>query len=109
MVLRNYYSGIHKQLNFRNTLEQEPILVVDSDIERCSGMCALLKQEQKENILKGGFWVAILDLDGLSVDNRFFRDLKRINPSVVFIALSSRPFHPELKESLCDHIYAVGG
>jgi hypothetical protein len=50
--------------------------------------------------------VAILDLDGLSVDNRFFRDLKRINPSVVFIALSSRPFHPELKESLCVHIYA---
>jgi CheY-like chemotaxis protein len=67
MVLRNYYSGIHKQLNFRNTLEQEPILVVDSDVERCFVFCALLKQEHyrttalnslqdlKENILKGGF------------------------------------------------------
>lgn len=97
---------------------QESIVVVDSDVERCLGLCTQLGQEHykttplhslqdlEENILKGGFRVGILDLDGLSVDNRFFRDLKRKNPSVIFIALSSRPFHPELKESLCDHIYA---
>lgn len=97
---------------------QEPIVVVDSDVERCLGWCALLEQENyittplhslhdlEENILRGGFRVVILDLDDLSADNRFFRDLKIKNPSVIFIALSSRPFHPELKESLCDHIYA---
>jgi DNA-binding NtrC family response regulator len=118
MVLRNYYSGIHKQLNFRNTLEQEPILVVDSDVERCFVFCALLGQENytttplhsprdlQENILQGGFRVAILNLDVLPVDDHFFRDLKRINPSAIFTALSGRPFHPELKESLCEHIYA---
>ena len=97
---------------------QEPIVVVDSDVERCLGLCTLLEQENyittplhslqdlEENILQGGFRVVILDLDGLPADNRFFRDLKIKNPSVVFIVLSSRPFHPELKESLCDHIYA---
>jgi len=97
---------------------QEPIVVVDSDVERCLRLCTQLGQENyrttplhslqdlEENILQGGFRVAILDFDGLSVDNRFFRDLKIKNPSVVFIALSSRPFHPELKESLCTHIYA---
>lgn len=96
----------------------EPILVVDSDLERCLGLCTLLGQENyrttplhslqdlEENILRGGFRVVILDLDGLPADNRFFRDLKRINPSAIFMALSSRPFHPELKESLCTHIYA---
>jgi hypothetical protein len=69
-------------------------MVVDSDVERCLGLCALLGQENytttplhtlhdlEENILQGGFRV------------------------VIFIALSSRPFHPELRESLCDHIYA---
>ena len=97
---------------------QEPIVVVDSDVERCLGLCTLLGQEHyrttplhslqdlEENILKGGFRVVILDIDGFFVDNLFFRSLKRINPSFVLIALSSRPFHPELKESLCDHIYA---
>jgi DNA-binding response OmpR family regulator len=97
---------------------QEPIVVVDSDVERCLGLCTLLGKENyittplhslqdlEENVMQGGFQVAILDLDGLLADNRFFRGLKRTNPSVIFIALSSRPFHPELKESLCDHIYA---
>jgi DNA-binding NtrC family response regulator len=97
---------------------QEQIVVVDSDAERCLGLCALLEQEKyittplhslqdlEENILQGGFRVVILDFDGLPVDNHFFRDLKRKNPSVIFIALSSRPFHPELQESICDHIYA---
>jgi DNA-binding NtrC family response regulator len=97
---------------------QEPIVVVDSDVERCLGLCALLEQENytttalhslhdlEENILQGGFRVVILDLDGLAADNRFFRNLKIKNPGVIFIALSNRPFHPELKESLCVHIYA---
>ena len=97
---------------------QDSILVVDSDIERCVGLCSLLGQENyrtaplhslqdlEENILQGGFRAVILDLDGLPTDNRFFRDLKIKNPSVIFIALSSRPFHPELRESLCVHIYA---
>lgn len=97
---------------------QEPILVVDPHVQRCVGLCALMEKENysttplhslqdlEENILQGGFRVVILDLDGLPADNRFFRDLKRKNPSAIFIALSSRPFHPELKESLCVHIYA---
>ena len=97
---------------------QKPILVVDSNAERCLELCALLGQEDytttplhslqdlEENILQGGFRVVVLDLDGLTADNHFFRDLKRKNPSAIVIALSSRPFHPELKESLCVHIYA---
>jgi len=48
----------------------------------------------------------ILDLDTLPLDNRVFRDLKRKNPTLSIITLSTRSFHPELKEAMTDHICA---
>jgi CheY-like chemotaxis protein len=50
--------------------------------------------------------VLILDLDSLPVDNRFIRDLRKQNPDVPIIALSSRTFHPELQEALSLYISA---
>ena len=46
----------------------------------------------------------ILDLDSLPVNNRLFRELKKKNPRLHIVGLSSRPFHPELEEAMSRHI-----
>lgn len=53
--------------------------------------------------------IVILDLDQLPLDDRFIRELVRCNPGIRILGLSTRPFHPELSESLKKHIYACLG
>ena len=96
----------------------EPIVVVDTNKEQCQELRAILEGEHyritvldsllnlKENIQEGAFQAVILDLDSLPVDNRFIRDLRRKDPGVRIIALSSRRLHPELDEAMSTHIYA---
>ena len=48
----------------------------------------------------------IIDMDELPVDKQFFRNLKRLQPALSILALSSRSFHPELEEAMIRHIYA---
>jgi DNA-binding NtrC family response regulator len=50
--------------------------------------------------------VIVLDLDDAYITNQAIRDLKMKHPLVHLIAISSRPFHPELKESLRSYLYA---
>lgn len=101
-----------------DTWMQGPIVVVDGDEEQCRGLCATLEREHysttafhsllnlEREIQETGRRVVILDLDTLPVNNRLFRTLRRTNPGVCIIGLSSRPFHPELKEAMSQHIYA---
>jgi DNA-binding NtrC family response regulator len=100
---------------------QEPVVVVDADEKQRQEMCAVLEREDyrtvalhslatlNQEIQEGTRRVVILDLDTIPVDNRFFRGLKKENPGVCVIGLSSRPFHPELKEAMSSHIYACLG
>jgi DNA-binding NtrC family response regulator len=100
---------------------QEPVVVVDADEKQRQKMCAVLEREDyrtvslhslatlNQEIQEGTRQVVILDLDTIPVDNRFFRGLKKENPGVCVIGLSSRPFHPELKEAMSSHIYACLG
>ena len=46
----------------------------------------------------------ILNLDNVAVSNKILRELKRKKPLLNIIALSGRQFHPELEESIRDHI-----
>ena len=48
----------------------------------------------------------IIDLDAMPIGKNFFRDLKRTNPDICILGLSSRPFHPELGEAFSQHLYA---
>lgn len=100
---------------------QEPVVVVDADEEQRQELCAALERKNYKTcplhslanlgreLREGDRQVLILDLDTIPVDNRFFRGLKRENPGVCVIGLSSRPFHPELKEAMSSHIYACLG
>ena len=100
---------------------QEPIVVVDGDEEQCRGLCATLEREHftttafhsllnlEREIREAGRRVVILNLDTLPVDNRLFRTLRKTNPGVCIIGLSSRPYHPELEEAMSRHVYACLG
>jgi len=50
--------------------------------------------------------VVLLDLDSFPAENRFFRSLKTASPDSSIFVVSSRPFHPELKEAMSTHICA---
>jgi len=97
---------------------QERVVVVDANDEQRQELCIVLEREHfpttplhslvnlETNLQEGKCRVAILDLDSLPVDNRLFRNLKRTNPGVCLIGLSSRPFHPELEEAMSKYIHA---
>ena len=97
---------------------KESIMVVDADKRACRAMCKMLEAHQYCSIpchalanVQGliehnSCRALILDLDTVPVDNRGFRDLKKTNPGLYVVAVSGRPFHPELKEALATHIYA---
>jgi DNA-binding NtrC family response regulator len=95
---------------------EEPVVVVNANVEQCQELCAVLEQEHfsttalhsliplEEKVKGGNCRVVILDLDNLPVDNLWFRSLKKKNPRVHIVGLSSRSFHPELEEAMSQHI-----
>jgi DNA-binding NtrC family response regulator len=92
------------------------IAVIDANRENCLALCEVLEQEQyqaspfhsvvnlEREIQGGRYRVVILDLDTLPVENRLFRELKRLSPESYIVGLSSRPFHPNLDEAFSAHI-----
>ena len=94
------------------------IVVLDADQKQCHQLCALLEARQfrtnpidsignLEEYLKEGDCLSVfLDIDTISVDNRTIRDLTTRFPDVYFFCLSEVPFHPELHDAICYHIYA---
>ncbi|UCE83105.1 MAG: hypothetical protein JSV47_00745 [Deltaproteobacteria bacterium] len=95
----------------------EPVVVVDSDENQCLQLCELLEAEHYKTtalnslgslegaLIENGCQIILFDLDTLPVDNRLFRDIKKMNPALRIIGISSRPFHPELQEAMSKHIY----
>ena len=95
---------------------KKPIVVVNADKAQCLELCAVLEQEHfrttalhslmalEGEVKEDSCRVVIVDLDSLPVDNLQFRALKRKNPEVQIVVLSSRPFHPELEEAMSRHI-----
>jgi len=53
-----------------------------------------------------GCMAVLLDLDSLEVSNRTVRQMTLAFPEVCFLATSWKPFHPELQDAICYHIYA---
>lgn len=94
------------------------IIVAGADSSECQELCAMLSREhftatpssaldQMEEILRDRKAVTVLlDLDGLPVDNLFIKQFSKRNPDVRLIAISSRSFHPELREAMSTHISA---
>ena len=97
------------------------VAVVDTDEQHCRELCTLLEQSSipvaplyslenlHEYLRKEQVRVLIVDLDTLPVDNNFFRNLKKHNPDLAILCLSSRTYHPGLQEAMGSHIYASLG
>jgi DNA-binding NtrC family response regulator len=50
--------------------------------------------------------VTLLDLNNATISNRVLKDLRTKHPLIQMIGISSRSFHPELKESMQSYLYA---
>ena len=97
---------------------QKSILVLDADKDQCRELCELLKKGHfrttpyystdnlgksiEDSACQAIFW----DIDTVPADNRSVRALTLKFPEVYFFCISKHPFHPELKDAICYHIYA---
>jgi DNA-binding NtrC family response regulator len=99
-------------------MEIPRVAVVDADKRHCQELCALVKQasfpvaplysleDLHKHLRKEQVEVLIVDLDTLPVGNNFFKTLKKQNPKLYILCLSSRTYHPGLQEAMGSHIYA---
>jgi DNA-binding NtrC family response regulator len=97
---------------------QKRILIVNTDKKQCRELGELIEKEHYsvsalhslqnlETRLEGNkFQAVIIDIDAVPIDNRTIRKLTLKFPEVYFFCLSVQPFHPELKDAICYHIYA---
>lgn len=60
----------------------------------------------EEAVTAGNCMAVLLDLDSLDVSNRTVRQMTLKFPQVCFLGTSWKPFHPELQDAICYHIYA---
>jgi DNA-binding NtrC family response regulator len=94
------------------------IVVLDADQRQCRRLCSLLEKGQystipmhsiqylEANLKQSNCLAVVLDIDTVPIDNRTVRELTIKFPGVSFFCLSDKPFHPELKDAICYHIYA---
>lgn len=63
--------------------------------------------ESLEPALSAGDCMAVLlDLNSIEVSNRTVRQISLKFPKVGLLCTSWKPFHPELQDAICNHIYA---
>lgn len=91
---------------------------MDADPEEIAGISHLLEEadfntlavisasELKKKLEDASLIAVIMDLDSMRVDNRGIKDLALQFPNIPFLCISKERFHPELKDSIRDHIYA---
>lgn len=94
------------------------VAVLATNKEQCQKISELLRASDYPTVILHSFEglheqirgtsvnVLLVDLDNAVVDNSFFRNIKKRQPGVFILALSSAPHHPDLKEAMGSHIYA---
>jgi DNA-binding NtrC family response regulator len=97
---------------------QKCVLLVNTDKKQCRVLAKLIEKERYcvsalhslQNLAtyleEHKFQAVIIDIDTVPIDNRTVRKLTIKFPEVYFFCLSVQPFHPELKDAICYHIYA---
>jgi DNA-binding NtrC family response regulator len=97
---------------------QKRILIVNIDKKQCRELGELIEKEGysvsalhslqnlETTLEENKFQAVIIDIDTVPIDNRTVRKLTIKFPEVYFFCLSVQPFHPELKDAICYHIYA---
>ena len=91
---------------------------MNADPEERAGIFRLLQEagciaqtvgspaELKNRLSEKGCVAVIMDIDSVAVDNRTIRDLASAFPTIPFLCISKERFHPQLRDSIRNHIYA---
>jgi DNA-binding response OmpR family regulator len=94
------------------------IILVEPDEDQSRILCSILESADFEpfsvsslseatgSLKRKPHSALIIDLDQSCPDNRLLRQLRQEHPGLCLIGLSSRSFHPELKEALSRYIDA---
>ncbi len=93
-------------------------MVLDANKEQCQELCELVEEVRftaiglnsthalEHRIAESACLAIFWDIDTVPADNRTLRGLTMRFPGVYFFCLSKHPFHPELQDAICYHIYA---
>ena len=94
------------------------VFVVNADTEDSSGISRLIGEagcraqtvdspaELKDLLNDEACTAVIMDIDSVAIDNRIIRELASAYPAIPFLCISKERLHPELKDSIRNHIYA---
>jgi hypothetical protein len=95
---------------------RKPIIILDPDEKQSLELCAMLEKEGYHPIPLSSLsefapdlnaespGALIVNLDRVPLNNRDLMELRSLNRGTCIIGLSSRTFHPELKEALTRYI-----
>jgi DNA-binding NtrC family response regulator len=101
-----------------NDIGPKTILFMNAAPEENTGISFLLEEadfsthsvaspaELKKKMREASIMAVIIDLDSVTVDNRTIKDLALQVPNIPFLFVSKESFHPELKDSIRDYVYA---
>ncbi|MEM5789262.1 MAG: hypothetical protein AAGU11_18265 [Syntrophobacteraceae bacterium] len=94
----------------------QSVIVAGAGSDERYGLCEILEwgsfravplssmEELVETVQKSIGRAIILDLDTMPVDNALIKEIRKLNPLLCIIGISSRTFHPELEEALRTNI-----
>ena len=101
-----------------DNIGQREVLIVNVDSEESAGICRMLHEadyatqildspaELKSRLSEKSCFAVIIDIDTVAVNNRTIRDLVSAFPAIPFLCISKERFHPNLSDSIRNHIYA---
>jgi hypothetical protein len=93
------------------------VIILGADIQDARAICQIIEEgpyraaicadlAELKSMLAAPCLAAILDVDSVSLDDRTIRSLTLAFPSTRFLCTSRDRFHPELQESIRDHLFA---
>ncbi|MGE5255157.1 MAG: hypothetical protein ACM3KE_00720 [Hyphomicrobiales bacterium] len=97
---------------------QQSVLIVNLEHEESASLCRLLQEadyaaqtlnspaELKSWLSEKSCVAVIIDIDSVAVNNRTLRDLVSAHPAIPFLCISKERFHPDLRDTIRNHIYA---
>ena len=97
---------------------RKAIVILDPDEKHGAELCSVLEKEEYRTVALSSLsdlacslhesspCALIIDLDLIPTDNKILKELRTGNRDLCIIGVSSRTFHPELKEALRHYIDA---
>ncbi len=103
-------SNSHEHRLLALGLDPETSLAVDQVLQETGGRrqpVATVSDCMGHLEREEGSFSLLVDLDGIPLDDRFFRHLLQLKPDCAAIVLSNRTYHPELKEAMRRNVFAI--